>query len=259
MIQVKSKEEAIEWATRCPASENEIIEVRQVQEMADFPADVQKAAEGFTEMQQALSRLRREHGQPTSTAASTRSGASNRRRSSPRWRAWCATSAWPRSWRRTRWSPRSSSGRATACPTIPAAWLMTAAKHRALDQLRRRKLHAEQGRRDRPRARCAARDGGGRLRRGRRCRARRRRGRRPAAPGVHRLPPGAVDRGARRADAAPARRPHHRRDRARLPGAGADHRAAHRARQAHAGRGARALRGAARATSWRRASPRCSK
>ena len=51
MIQVKSKEEAIEWASRCPASDNEVIEVRQVQEMSDFPADVQKAAAGFSEMQ----------------------------------------------------------------------------------------------------------------------------------------------------------------------------------------------------------------
>ncbi len=32
MIQVKSKDEAIEWAKRCPASENEVIEIRQVQE-----------------------------------------------------------------------------------------------------------------------------------------------------------------------------------------------------------------------------------
>jgi len=51
MIQVKSKEEAVEWARRCPGSENEVIEVRQVQEMSDFPDDVQKAAEGFSEMQ----------------------------------------------------------------------------------------------------------------------------------------------------------------------------------------------------------------
>ena len=51
MIQVKSKEEAIQWATRCPASANETIEIRQIQEMTDFPAEVQKAAEGFTEMQ----------------------------------------------------------------------------------------------------------------------------------------------------------------------------------------------------------------
>jgi hypothetical protein len=51
MIQVRSREEAIEWAKRCPGGANEIIEIRQVQEMADFPADVQKAAEGFEAMQ----------------------------------------------------------------------------------------------------------------------------------------------------------------------------------------------------------------
>jgi hypothetical protein len=50
MIQVKSKEEAIEWATRCPASDNETIEVRQVQEMSEFPPDVQEAAAGFSEL-----------------------------------------------------------------------------------------------------------------------------------------------------------------------------------------------------------------
>ena len=58
MIQVKSREEAIEWASRAPMSDNEIIEVRQVQEFADFPADVQKAASGFEEMQSAASRRR---------------------------------------------------------------------------------------------------------------------------------------------------------------------------------------------------------
>jgi hypothetical protein len=51
MIQVRSKEEAIEWASRCPASDNEVIEIRQVQEFSDFPEDVQKAAAGFAEMQ----------------------------------------------------------------------------------------------------------------------------------------------------------------------------------------------------------------
>lgn len=51
MIQVKSRQEALDWAKRAPMSDNEIIEVRQVQEMADFPPDVQKAAEGFSEMQ----------------------------------------------------------------------------------------------------------------------------------------------------------------------------------------------------------------
>ena len=51
MIQVKSKEEAIQWASRCPASPHEAIEIRQIQEMTDFPAEVQRAAEGFTELQ----------------------------------------------------------------------------------------------------------------------------------------------------------------------------------------------------------------
>lgn len=51
MIRVNSKEEAVEWASRCPASDNEVIEVRQVQEFTDFPADVRKAAAGFSEMQ----------------------------------------------------------------------------------------------------------------------------------------------------------------------------------------------------------------
>ena len=51
MIQVRSREEAIEWAKRCPGDDNATIEIRQVQEMSDFPPDVQKAAEGFEQMQ----------------------------------------------------------------------------------------------------------------------------------------------------------------------------------------------------------------
>ena len=51
LIQVKSREEAIAWASRCPASDDEVIEVRQVQEFSDFPADVQDAAAGFEQMQ----------------------------------------------------------------------------------------------------------------------------------------------------------------------------------------------------------------
>src|SRR3954464_10053067 len=50
MIDVASREEAIAWAARCPASDNEIIEVRQVQEMSDFSPEVQKAAAGFSEL-----------------------------------------------------------------------------------------------------------------------------------------------------------------------------------------------------------------
>lgn len=50
-IQVKSRDEAIEWARRIPFGEGGEIEVRQVQEMSDFPPDVQEAAAGFEEMQ----------------------------------------------------------------------------------------------------------------------------------------------------------------------------------------------------------------
>ena len=51
MINVASREEAIEWAKRCPASANEVIEIRRVQEMSDFPEEIQKVAEGFPEIQ----------------------------------------------------------------------------------------------------------------------------------------------------------------------------------------------------------------
>ncbi|HTB97444.1 MAG TPA: YciI family protein [Terracidiphilus sp.] len=50
VIQVHSRAEAIEWARRAPMSSNEIIEVRRIQEMGDFPDDVQKAAEGFEQL-----------------------------------------------------------------------------------------------------------------------------------------------------------------------------------------------------------------
>ena len=50
MIDVKSKQEAIAWAAKCPASENEIIEIRQVHEITDFSPEVQQAAEGFSDL-----------------------------------------------------------------------------------------------------------------------------------------------------------------------------------------------------------------
>ena len=37
MLEVKSREEAIAWAKRCPGGPDEMIEVRQVFEMSDFP------------------------------------------------------------------------------------------------------------------------------------------------------------------------------------------------------------------------------
>ena len=39
MIQVRSREEAIAWASRCPAADGDVIELRQVQEMSEFPAE----------------------------------------------------------------------------------------------------------------------------------------------------------------------------------------------------------------------------
>ncbi|HEY1708722.1 MAG TPA: YciI family protein [Rhizomicrobium sp.] len=42
IIDVASRGEAIAWASRCPAQETETIEVRQIQEFADFPPEVQK-------------------------------------------------------------------------------------------------------------------------------------------------------------------------------------------------------------------------
>ena len=53
IIQVSSREEAIEWAKRAPMSDNELIEVRQIHEMGDYPANVQKAAEGFEHLSNA--------------------------------------------------------------------------------------------------------------------------------------------------------------------------------------------------------------
>ncbi|HTY83376.1 MAG TPA: YciI family protein [Silvibacterium sp.] len=51
IIQVKSKEEAVEWAKRCPGSPNEVIELRKVIEMEDFSENVKmEAADLFTEI-----------------------------------------------------------------------------------------------------------------------------------------------------------------------------------------------------------------
>jgi hypothetical protein len=44
LIQVGSKDEAIAWAKRCPASDDETIEVRRIFEPADFSPEAQKAA-----------------------------------------------------------------------------------------------------------------------------------------------------------------------------------------------------------------------
>lgn len=50
LIDVASPEEAVEWAKRAPMGDDEMIEVRRVHEMDDFPEDVREAAAGFDEM-----------------------------------------------------------------------------------------------------------------------------------------------------------------------------------------------------------------
>jgi len=50
MIDVGSRDEAVAWASRCPLHPGDTIEIRQVFEMADFPPEVRKAADGFDEL-----------------------------------------------------------------------------------------------------------------------------------------------------------------------------------------------------------------
>lgn len=46
LIQVKSREEALEWAKRCPLPEGGLIEIRPVFENADFSPELQKKTTG---------------------------------------------------------------------------------------------------------------------------------------------------------------------------------------------------------------------
>ena len=45
IIDVASKDEAVAWASRCPLNDGDVIELRRVYELSDFPEDVQAAAE----------------------------------------------------------------------------------------------------------------------------------------------------------------------------------------------------------------------
>jgi hypothetical protein len=51
MIRVKSKEEAIAWASKCPAADHEVIEIRQVQEEYEFTDKEKTASTDFTKME----------------------------------------------------------------------------------------------------------------------------------------------------------------------------------------------------------------
>ena len=228
-------DEAVEWVKRCPnpMPARREIEIRPVFEMEDFGAGVHARAARAGGARCAPSGERQRSAGASAPACQAADG--RRRRdahqrdrggladrvapgSSPASPGSCATSASPRSSRRTRSSPRSSSGRESGVPDNPGAWLMATAKHRAIDSCAGDSCSSastsELGRELEVAARDRVDDARGR--------DRRRHRRRPAAPGLHRLPPGALDRGARRADAAPARRPDDRRDRARVPRPGAD-------------------------------------
>jgi hypothetical protein len=45
MLQTKSKEEAVEWAKRIPAEPGDVVELRQVFEMGDYPAELEGTPE----------------------------------------------------------------------------------------------------------------------------------------------------------------------------------------------------------------------
>ena len=52
IIQVKSREEALEWASRIPGQDDEMVEVRRLFDISDFSADVQTRLGELEEQQQ---------------------------------------------------------------------------------------------------------------------------------------------------------------------------------------------------------------
>ena len=50
IIDVASRAEAIEWAKRCPGSDNETIEVRQIQDVSDWPENMQAQAKEWDKL-----------------------------------------------------------------------------------------------------------------------------------------------------------------------------------------------------------------
>src|SRR5271155_1395594 len=47
IIEVKSREEALEWASRIPGKDNEMVEVRRFFDLSDFGVEAQKNIEEF--------------------------------------------------------------------------------------------------------------------------------------------------------------------------------------------------------------------
>jgi hypothetical protein len=50
VIDVKSRADAIDWAKRCPGSDNEVVEVRQIQEFDDYSEPVQDIVQNYADM-----------------------------------------------------------------------------------------------------------------------------------------------------------------------------------------------------------------
>ena len=157
------------------------------------------------------------------------SGEWSRPGSSPDSRVWCAMLASRKTLRRTLLWPRWSSGRSRVSRTIraPGSWPRPNIAPSIMFRRRTR------GWSPNTKSSAASWRPAGDGRAGSRRSDRRRNWRRPAPPGVHLLPPGALHRSPRRAHPASARRLDHRRDRARISLSGAHCRAAHCPRQAH--------------------------
>lgn len=47
ILNVETHEAAVEWARRCPAQPGDILELRRIQEIEDFPNDVQDVLGGY--------------------------------------------------------------------------------------------------------------------------------------------------------------------------------------------------------------------
>lgn len=52
IIEVASREEAIAWAARCPGADNEMIEVRQIQDAEDWPEEMRPQLEEWDKMRE---------------------------------------------------------------------------------------------------------------------------------------------------------------------------------------------------------------
>ena len=222
IVDVKDLDRALELAAQIPDARTGAIEVRPVLEIARRAVRRRVAGHGDR-------RRRAIAGLPRGVGPGPGHADPRPRRLRPR-RGRAAGGASSR---------RSSAGPSTACPTRPGAWLLTAARRKAIDRIRR---EAKRDASSEPRARAAR----GR----RRTRGPRRWTMSAIADDRLRLiftccHPALAHRRPGRAHPAHARRPDHRRDRPRVPGARGDDGAAPGAGEAQDPHGRHPLPGAA--------------